>query len=596
MSPTPHPSRRFGYSWLWVLLPLCWTLWLSWKGTPNFPHADHWALESTMLLADADGTLNWGTMAEQMNDSRYLLPRVCHLLLARATHWNLQIEAAVCVLMGGGIAILTWWCVRRSLAGRTADGVAAGLSLLILSPHQTMNWNFGVQICYFLTVATGLGITAVFLTRWSLARQTAAGILTATAGAWSFAPGWLAWGLVIWGVLGWVRRSRALALATALLTVLAAIGLNAWIYFSGYAFQEGIPLSQKLLTQWHGILLYFMNTLGAPFAEGWLQSNNAGRARMQDLLAPLLSGILLLWLAALALWHRRDLLRRTGSTPSWMWAGLAGWSLLLTAVVSLARTGNTLSNAFASRYIAFTIWAWAAALILTFMLPPGRKRRYLLVPMTLLLLWGWLAGALTGVKQFQKDRYTMRLLQGALTMSAVAPEPLGLRGNDPMMHLILPRVERLDELGYLHPRLVRSQLVADAGVQESDLIEGKILDIAPGPPLRISGYAIDYRRHGPADSIVLSYQEAGGEEIWWTPITARVMEKSLKKKANAKGLEGEDARIGWVWEGGQKSSHYKTVTPPARPCTIRAYALDGITGTFYRLKGSLPLHAPQPVD
>jgi hypothetical protein len=545
-----------------------------------------------MLLADAEGTLNWGTMTEQMNDSRYLLPRICHLLIARATHWNLQIEAAVCVLMGGGIAVLTWWCVRRTLAGRTADWVAAGLSLLILSPHQTMNWNFGVQICYHLTTAAGLGIAAIFLTRWTLASQTVAGILIATASAWSFAPGWLAWGLVVWGVLGWVHRSRPATIATALLAVAGAALLNAWIYFSGYVFQEGIPLTQKLITQWNAVLGYFMNTLGAPFAEGWLQANNARRGRMQDHLAPLLSVIGLIWITALACWHRRDLLRRTGSTPSWMWAGLAGWSLLLTALVSLARAGNTLSNAFASRYLAFSIWAWAAALILTFMLPPGRKRRYLLGPMTILLFWGWLAGAMTGVKQFQKDRYSLRLLQGALTMSAVAPEPLGLRGNDPMMHQILPKVERLDEIGYLHPRLVRSQLVADADVQESALVEGEIQSITPGPPLQVRGYAIDYRRQGPADSIVLSYQEAGGEEIWWTPITARVLEKSLRKMANAKGMEGEDTRIGWIWKGGQDSTHYKTITPPARPCTIRAYVLDGITGTFFRLKGSLPLNPP----
>jgi len=62
--------------------------------------------------------------------------------------------------------------------------------------------------------------------------------------------------------------------------------------------------------------------------------------------------------------------------------------------------------------------------------------------------------------------------------------------------------------------------------------------------------------------------------------------------ANAKGMEGEDTRIGWIWEGGQDSTHYKTITPPARPCTIRAYVLDGITGTFFRLKGSLPLNPP----
>lgn len=179
---TPHPNRRFGFIWLWVLVPLLFTLWLSWRWTPNFPHADHWSLESGLLLDDAAGRVTWETFAGQMNDSRYLIPRLIHLQLAKATQWNLQIEAALCVLMGGGIAILTWWMTRRTLPGRAADWTAGLLSLLILSPHQDMNWNFGVQVCYLLTVGTALGTAAVFLTHWSLRRQTAAAILLATLG------------------------------------------------------------------------------------------------------------------------------------------------------------------------------------------------------------------------------------------------------------------------------------------------------------------------------------------------------------------------------------------------------------------------------
>jgi hypothetical protein len=130
--------------------------------------------------------------------------------------------------------------------------------------------------------------------------------------------------------------------------------------------------------------------------------------------------------------------------------------------------------------------------------------------------------------------------------------------------------------------------VSDAEVQESPAIEGEIQQITPGPPLKVTGYAIDHRRRGPADAIALSYQETGGQEIWWTPVTGRFIEKALKKRANDQGLEGEHARIGWIWEGGQDSTHYQTVTPPARPCTIRAYVMDGRTGTFYHLAGSLP--------
>jgi hypothetical protein len=585
---TPHPNRRFGFIWLWVLVPLVFTLWLSWKWTPNFPHADHWGLESGLLLDDAAGRVGWQTFAGQMNDSRYALPRLIHLQLAKATQWNLQIEAALCVLMGGGIAILAWWICRRTLTGRAADWTAALLSLLILSPHQSMNWNFGVQVCYLLTVGTALGTAAVFLTKWNLVRQTAAGIFLATLGCWSFAPGWLGWGLVIWGILGWARRTRLAAIVIALAATLAAMALNLVLYFRDYQFQEGIPLTQKLTQQWPAITHYFFNMMGAPFAEGWLRNNNAGRARMQDNLGPALSAVLLLWLGFLAVLHRRDLLRRTGSAPAWIWSGLAGWALLLVGLVSLARTGNVLSNAFASRYLAFSIWAWAAALILTQLLAPGRLRRILTGTGLLIFLWGYASGMLTGIRQMQKEGYTMRLLQGSLTMSSVAPEPLGLRGNTPEMHAMLPAVQRLDELGYIHPPLVRSPLVSDATIAENPFIEGNLVEITRDPLLKITGFAIDHRRGGPADCVVLSFQPDGGEEIWWTPITGRSLQP-FKQFATQRGLTGEHARIGWVWESGQDPLNYQVVTPPARPCIIRAYALDGRTGIFYRLNGEMPL-------
>lgn len=593
MTPAPHSARPFGFAWLLVLLPLTFTLWLSWTWTPNFPHADHWGMESDLLVEEADHGLSWDLLARQFNDSRYALPRLCFLALGKATGWNVRLEAASCVLLAGGIAVLAWWMARRSLPGRSADWAGAVMALLILSPHQVMNWNFGVQICYFLPVAAAVGTAAVFLTPWSLTRQTLCAILIATLGSWSFANGWLTWGLVVWGVLGWWRRGGWAPVAASLAGVALALAANLAFYFHGYHFQEEIPLSQKLVQRSGEIARYFLNSLGAGLAEGWLQPNQAERGRMLDRLALPMALLGLAWLVSLGLLHRRDLWRRAGASPAWMWLGLAGWSLLVVALVALARTGNVLSHPFASRYLAFSLWAWAGALVLSLLLPVGRPRRFLAAGGSALLLWGWATGAATGIKQLHKDAYTMRMLQGSLIMAAVAPEPLGLRANDPMMHLLLSRVQRLDALDYLQPRLVQSPLVAKAAVRQDPSVEGELLEIQPGPPLRISGYAIDHRRQGPADAVVLSLQASGGPEIWWTPANGRTLDKPSKKLATARGLRGEHARIGWVWEPSPHPAPYQIVTPPAGPCVVRAYALDTRSGTFYRLAGELSLE-PAP--
>ena len=596
MTSFPHRSR-FGFTWLWVLVPMLLTLGLSWTWTPDFPHADHWGLESDLMIAQAEGGVTWDLLATQKNDSRYVVSRLFFLWIGQATNWNLRVEAAMCVLMAGGIAVLAWWMVRRTVAGRLADLTGFFLALIILSPLQVMNWNFGVQICYFLPVAAAAGTAAVFMSRWDLARQTTAGIVFAMIASWSFASGFLVWGLVIWGVLGWLGRTHSRKVVWALgLTSLAMAG-NVWFYFSGYHWPPGPSLREKLTSETWEVFRYFMDLLGAGFATGLPLGNQSRRLAIMALLAPVVAVALLAWIAVLLGTLRRELLRRTGSTPAWMWVGLGGWSMLLTGVIALARTGNVLSHQFSSRYLAFTVWAWIACLVLTLTLPAGRLRRVLLKAGLAVMILGWAAGVPVGIRAMQKEGYHMRLLQGSLTMSKVAPGPATLKRNDPQMHRILPDVQKLSARGYLRPPLVDSPLVADAAVVADPAIEGEITDLVVEPRLIVTGYAYDNRRQGPADSIVLSIQPDGGEEIWWTPVSSRSLAKQAKSLIKSHKLSGEHLRIGWRWEAGEDATGYNVVSLPTnRSCTVRAYVLDVRTGKFHPLPGEKTLSIPAAIQ
>lgn len=592
MSSIPHPSRRFGFVWLWALLPMAVTLWLSWTWTPDFPHADHWGLESDLFLAQSEQGVTWDLLAAQKNDSRYVVSRLFYLWIGQVTRWNLQVEAAFCVLMGGGIAILAWWMIRRTIAGRAADLTGFFVSLLFLSPIQVMNWNFGVQICYFLPVAAAVGVAAVYMTSWSLRRQTTAGIVLAMIGSWSFSCGFLVWGLVIWGGLGWLGRTHRREVVAALAVTGLAMAANVWIYFSGYQWPPGPSLGAKITGQTGSVLHYFIDLLGNAFATGLPLANQQRRLEIMALLAPVAAALLLIWVLTLLASLGRDLLRRTGSTPAWMWTGLGGWSLLLTGVVALARTGNVLSHQFSSRYIAFTLWIWIAALILTLTLPAGRLRRILLGTGLSVMIYGWAVGVPAGIRAMQKDGYTMRLLHASLTLCKVAPGPASLRRNDPSMHHILPAAARLSDLGYIRPPLVESPLVSDAKVVADPAIEGSLTGLELLPHPSITGYAYDHRRKGPADAIVLSLQAGGGAEIWWTPVTSRSLKKDASAFVKKWDLSGEHARIGWIWEFDKNPEGYRTVSPPAhRDVVIRAYVLDGRTGIFHPLSGQQILPA-----
>jgi hypothetical protein len=265
---------------------------------------------------------------------------------------------------------------------------------------------------------------------------------------------------------------------------------------------------------------------------------------------------------------------------------------MLTGVVALARTGNVLSHQFSSRYLAFTLWIWIAALVLTLTLPAGRLRRILLGTGLCLMIYGWAVGVPPGIRSLQKDGYNMRLLQGSLTLAKVAPGPATLRRNDPWMHRILPDVSQLSDLGYIRPPLVESPFVSDAAVVPDPAIKGSLTGLSLLPHPTITGYAYDHRRQGPADAIILSLQPEGGQEIWWTPVTARRLDKDAKAIIKKLDLSGEHARIGWIWEFDSNPEGYRIVSPPtSHDVVVRAYVLDVRTGKFHPLSGEKILPA-----
>ena len=74
----------------------------------NIPYWDEWELIARLRLAWAAGTLGPLDLFAQHNDSRFALPQLLLLPLARLTHWDVRAEMLVTFATVGFISILLW--------------------------------------------------------------------------------------------------------------------------------------------------------------------------------------------------------------------------------------------------------------------------------------------------------------------------------------------------------------------------------------------------------------------------------------------------------------------------------------------------------
>jgi hypothetical protein len=283
----------------------------------NAPFWDQW-IYADLLDKLRNGTLSFHDLWQQHNEHRIFFPKIIQLIAAIITHWNVRFE----VIMNLLAAITTYgflvWLAFKTLKNRAQSLIAAAvIAWLVFSPLAYVNWIWGLQFAWYLSVL------ALVVSLWGIYRskQTAfdiwfwTAIIAAIVCNYSLGNGMLAW--VAGGLVLWMRGMPRTKLLTWSGAAIAAI----CIYFYHFTLGSG-SLSALLHRPLEGVQ-YVLQYLG----------HNLG----PDPGSALMAGAILL---AIGIGSVIITIREKQLVVITPWVGLASYGLLTAAVAAATRMGQ----------------------------------------------------------------------------------------------------------------------------------------------------------------------------------------------------------------------------------------------------------------
>src|ERR1043165_2580894 len=232
----------------WLLLagaiaPVLLTFRIQIKNWVNIPIWDEWDTPGIALLHRAQGTLTWGDLFAQHNESRKVVPRLIHLGMAALSGWDVRQGMVLTFLCA--CAVISWALVylRRSRNSSVTQALAPWLlvNVLLFAPSQYENFLSGFVFEIYIPFVCLFGCCAVNLSRWPLPAKVACNSFLALIATYTFAHGILLW---VFAIPIPIREGRLRSALFFLVWYAAyfAIGiLSIAYYFVGYHRPEVAP-------------------------------------------------------------------------------------------------------------------------------------------------------------------------------------------------------------------------------------------------------------------------------------------------------------------------------------------------------------------
>lgn len=313
------------------------TVWMVWQGTLTLPIADQW----DEMVADRHVTLGW--LFSQTNEHRMVLPRLIYVadyVFLKGT--NGLVYASMVAMLATTAALASFLASAKQGANWIAAlGISFALGFWAAQSDGLLWASALLYYCVLLTALGAFALTASARPSW----RTLIGVVTlATLAAYSAAAGLAVVPitlLIAWW-LGWPRRFLiVLALAGAL--------INA-SYFIDYTPPGGSVGLLAQITDVHWIIAGFFIEIGAPFGGALIVSFFTG-----------LAGLAVLGFLA---WRGRS------DRYALALVALAAFICAICFMTALGRGRifEGLQYALTGRYMAFTVWFWAALLLTAFRL------------------------------------------------------------------------------------------------------------------------------------------------------------------------------------------------------------------------------------
>ena len=539
----------------------------------------------------------WDQIHSQGNDSRMDVTKLIGFALIKWTGWDLRIESLTCVAIG----LMTALGLARLFSKHAPGGVrwtvaSAVIGVgIVLTPHQWMNWTFGVQTCYLGVVFFTLLVVLCFDSGWSLPMRTVLAGVCAFAATHSFVNGWLAWILASACLVRklWCEVTQGRMKVLLVLLWVGFFGLNVLVYFQNYgpgtsaAHEE--PLLARFTADPMSFVNFFVRVLSAAFSDfGWGLNRDA-RFMVNIYVATSVTIAALTLAVAVALSGWRKLLQG----PGWPFLLLCCLGLGNALAVTIARTGMVVSGPFQSRYIAFTLW-FHVGLLGLLGLQEGKTWQKVKWSWLAVLFSGYLIGIPQGLRDGRRDFDRNQNMVAASALRHVAVEPVFLDAVKPGLGpALVTQLDELDHLGLLHIPTIRSPKVKDATMSPVPIAKGELKSgelQADGVFLR--GWAMELASRDMGEAIVISLQPEGQDEEWLGIAQRRLIESKLSTKHRA---SAEEDRLGWAYKPGLRGEKatlsdapnpFKAKTLPTGRITFRAYVMDVSSGSFTPLIGS----------
>lgn len=329
----------------------------------NVPLFDEWNSPGSLFKeVFVNGRLRWHDLIVQHNESRLVVFRLLSLGLAAIVGWDTRVPMALTWILAIAILFNFSRLLSATLPSTTARNLLLfAFSALLFSTNQWENWLWAIQIIVFIPP---LCLTSCLLIQGSnltFARKILFCAGLALISTFSYANGMVCWVLGFpWQNLLDSRERAANAPSVSGKTRLlwsgiywAVATITLWRYFRSYVKPSHHPSLAFVLDHPREGPHYLLTWLGSSFAHGTSIAPTS-----QALLFGFLFAFLLIVLAFM-LWRARTLLLATDRWRAvYPWFIIASYGLVCGVLTTAGRLGIGVEQALASRYIAFSCYAW----------------------------------------------------------------------------------------------------------------------------------------------------------------------------------------------------------------------------------------------
>ncbi len=353
-------------------------------------------------------------------------------------------------------------------------------------------------------------------------------------------------------------------------------------YFYGYEKPAYHPSVWRALSHPGPAAVYVLVFLGSPFTFGTNLPPLSLGLGMGGLL------VLLLLICAVYLSSKRHDRSLLGEALPWLMLAMVAVSAAVLTMIG--RLGFGPSQARASRYVTFAVMLSIALLALAPVVRSHWARSFsasgqlvtkavsflLLIPFILMACAGFLADLPAWPVIRQARLYSKTLV----SFINFVPEREELaRHLFPYDGRVKTAANALNRIGYLHPPLFQSNLVRNVADPASSgsarFGEFQISEEKSGP-IELGGQAFLPDKRGPADAVLITYDNAEGE-----PVICAI--------ASIESPHGGGLRI--AWDSSALPSRWRRLLPTDRlpegqRCLLKVWSYNAEACRAYRLEGS----------